>query len=94
MGIGHSWHLLIDYYTSTSYLMRKITLIFLFALSSCKTVYLSGVGEVSAVYSDHVDVVFPCENVARPDCLSIGRFSKAQIPNAYVGQKIVLSPKN
>ena len=66
---------------------------FLFALGSCKTVYLSGVGEVSAVYDSYVDVVFPCENVVRPDCVSIGRFSRKQIPNAYVGQKIVLHPK-
>ena len=73
--------------------MIRLIIVICIALTSCKTVYLSGVGEVSAVYSDHVDVVFPCENVARPDCLSIGRFSKAQIPNAYVGQKIVLTPK-
>jgi hypothetical protein len=92
MGVIDCRHLLVDNNHKTSALKR---LIFVFLiLSGCKTVYLSGVGEVSAVYSDHVDVVFPCENVARPDCLSIGRFSKAQIPNAYVGQKIVLSPKN
>lgn len=75
--------------------MKKV-LIFLIAalLGSCKTVYLSSVGEVSKVYDQYVDVVFPCENIKRPDCLSIGRFSKSQIPNAYVGQKIVLTPKN
>ncbi len=72
--------------------MTRLIIVLLIVLSSCKTVYLSGVGEVSAVYSDYVDVVFPCENVKRPDCLSIGRFSKAQIPNAYVGQRIVLMP--
>jgi hypothetical protein len=74
--------------------MAKYIVIVLLFLSGCKPIiYLSGVGEVVRVNDEYIDIVFLCENFQRPDCYSIARFSKSQIPYAYVGQKIVLQSK-
>lgn len=60
-------------------------------LASCKpVVYLSTVGEVVYVGKDHITVVFPCENVRRPDCKGSADFSIKQFQNARIGQKITL----
>lgn len=73
--------------------MKKLLAIILL-LTSCKpTVYLSGVGEVVWISKDYIEVVFPCQNVKRPDCKGSARFDRNQVPNAYVGQMIVLQGK-
>ena len=71
--------------------MKKTVYIgMLMLLFSCskKMIYLNSWATVTGVYDDYIEVSFNCENVKRPDCQAFARFSKAELGEVTLFQRV------
>jgi hypothetical protein len=75
--------------------MKKAVYIgMLMLLSSCskKIIYLNSWGTVTKIGKEYIEVTFNCENVKRPDCQAIGRYSRHELGDVTLFQRINLCP--
>lgn len=71
--------------------MKKlIILLSLISFGCSKVVYLSPQGTVIGINDEYITVAFDCENVKRPDCEGIAKFSRKEFQNVHLFQTIQL----